>query len=410
MKFALDHLTSIAQPVLLEQIQILDLARSSFGDRTNLLITVDHQVELNPSVLPPQVETFSADHLILGNGLVDLYSSCGEPGYELRETWHSLDMAARHGGFVQVGILPPVNNLASVELIRQQAPASLKPWAAITKNRLGLEMNDLAELSAHVCGFTDAMPFSHLGFLRRAMEYLQPFNKPLLLWAYNLELAAKGVMREGEWSLSYGLAGVPAIAETSAIAALIELIDLTRTPVHLIRLSTARSVELITEAQARGLPITASVSWHHLLHEAIAVADYNPNLRFTPPLGNKSDREALIAGIKSGIIGAIAIDHTPYTYEEKMVAFEQSPPGAIGLEFALPLLWQNLVETGKLSALELWRSLSSNPASYMGTPTPGLSTIFDPQLVWEVNRSTIFSLSLNSIYLGQSVVGRAISI
>jgi dihydroorotase len=414
MTFVLENLFSScqspSQPILLKQIQILDLATSSFGDRANVLITSDQQIELNPQSLPPTAETVAADHLILGNGLVDLYSSCGEPGFELRETWNSLNRSARHGGFVGVGVLPPANNLASVELMRQHAPANLKSWAAITKNRLGKEMNDLAELAPHVCGFSDAAPFSHLGFLRRAMDYLRPFHKPLMLWAYDRELVDKGVMREGRWSLNYGLLGVPAIAETTAISALIELIDLTRTPIHLMRISTARSVELIAQAQDRGLPITASVTWHHLLLEAEQVSGYNSNLHFAPPLGDRHDRQVLIEGVRSGVIGAIAIDHTPYTYEEKAVAFEQSPSGAIGLEFALPLLWHKLVETGQLSSLELWRSLSSNPASYMGLPAPGLCTIFDPIVTWIASRENIFSLSANSIYLGKLIPGKAILI
>jgi len=414
MTIDLNYLLAPAQPVLLGQIQILDLKndslRSSAGDRGDLLITTDQKIQLNPTDLPPLVQKIAADHLILGNGLVDLYSTCGEPGFESRETWASLANAARHGGFVKVGVLPPLDKLAGVEMMRQQAPTNLLTWAAITKHRLGKEMNDLAELAPQVLGFTDAAPFAQLGFLQRSLEYLQPFGKPIMLWAYNLELAAKGVMREGKWSLNYGLSGVPALAETSAIAAVIELIEVVRCPIHLMRISTARSVELICQAQSRGLPITASVVWHHLIHDLAELANYDPDLHLNPPLGDSHDREALIQAVKSGVVGAIAIDHTPYTYEEKALAFEHSPPGAIGLEFALPLLWHKLVETGKLSALELWRSLSLNPASYLGLSTPKLVTIFNPKVIWQVNKQNTSSLAANSVWSGKSISGKALAL
>jgi dihydroorotase len=414
MTFDLNDLLSPTQPILLEQIQILDVANGLFsgalGDRADLLITTDRQLQLNPTDFPPQVKNIAAEHLILGNGLVDLYSTSGQPGFESRETWTTLANAARHGGFVRVGVLPPLDKLAGIEMMRQQAPASLGIWAAITKGGLGKELNDLAELAPQVLGFTDAAPVNQLRFLRRSLEYLQPFGKPIMIWAYDLELANQGVMREGRWSLNFGLSGVPAIAETSAIAAAIELIEQTRCPVHLMRISTARSVELIAQAQSRGLPISASVVWHHLLHDLEELASYDPNLHLSPPLGDRNDRQALIQGIKSGVIGAIAIDHTPFTYEEKAVAFEHSPPGALGLEFALPLLWHHLVKTNKLSALELWRSLSLNPASYLGIPQPELVTIFDPEMVWQVNNQNMSSLAANSVWFGKPISGKALAL
>ena len=111
----------------------------------------------------------------------------------------------------------------------------------------------------------------------------------------------------------------------------------------LMRVSTARGTELIARAKQRGLPITASTTWLHLLKSTADAANYDPNLRLVPPLGNPEDRQALRQGVKAGIIDAIAIDHSPLTYEEKTVAFADAPPGVIGLELALPLLWQSLV-------------------------------------------------------------------
>jgi dihydroorotase len=216
------------------------------------------------------------------------------------------------------------------------------------------------------------------------------------------------VIREGKWSLQYGMSGYPAAAETSALAALIELVRLTKAKTHFMRISTAQSVELIAQAKNDGLPITASTTWLHLVHCDRDLASYDPNLRLSPPLGNEADHLALIAGIKSGAIDSIAIDHTPCAYEEKVVPFEVAPVGAIGLEFALSVLWQNLVTTGLLSASELWQSLSINPAKCLGIEVPKLSTLFDPTIEWLVNDKAIASQSKNTSYMGRSLTGKVL--
>jgi dihydroorotase len=167
-------------------------------------------------------------------------------------------------------------------------------------------------------------------------------------------------------------------------------------------------VELIAQAKNDGLPITASTTWLHLCHCDHDLENYDPNLRLNPPLGSEGDRLALVAGIRSGAIDSIAIDHTPCAYEEKVVPFEVAPVGAIGLEFALPVLWQNLVTTELLTDSELWQALSINPAKCFGIATPKLSTLFDSNLEWLVNGQAIASQSRNSSYIGRSLIGKVL--
>jgi dihydroorotase len=240
------------------------------------------------------------------------------------------------------------------------------------------------------------------------MEYIKPLGKHIALFPQNPDLTGTGVIREGKWSLQYGMTGYPAAAETTALAALIELVRLTKAPTHFMRLSTAQSVELIYQAKNDGLPVTASATWLHLCHCDRDLATYDPNLRLSPPLGSEGDRLALIAGIKSGVIDSIAIDHTPCAYEEKVVPFEVAPVGAIGLEFALAVLWQNLVITGLLTASELWQALSVNPVKILGLAPPKLSTLFDPSLEWLAKDSAIASQSRNSNYMGRSLIGKVL--
>jgi dihydroorotase len=359
-------------------------------------------------------ETIDGRGLILGPGLVDLYSHCGEPGFEERETIASLTASAIAGGFSRVMVLPStqpaLDNPASLLWFQQQASTVLKPWAALTQ--AGEKLTELGEIAAQgiAVGFTDGKAIANLSLLRRLLEYMQPLKTPIALWPNDASMTGAGLAREGTLALRYGLPGIPSFVETAPLAAILELVREIGTPVHLMRISTARSVALLQAAKAEGLPITASTTWLHLLYETKDLADYSPSLRLSPPVGNTGDRTALINAVKTGVIDAVAIDHSAYTYEEKTVAFGEAPLGALGLELALPMLWQGLVETGSLTALELWRSLSTNPARCMaqapGTVTVGATelTLFDPGEVWKVDR--LKSLSQNSHLWGQEIRGK----
>jgi dihydroorotase len=276
----------------------------------------------------------------------------------------------------------------------------------------GQQMTELAELAnVGIVGFTDGKPITNLSLIRRVLEYLQPIQKPVALWACDPGLGGKGVIRQGANSMRFGLPGVPVMAESAPLSALLECIAEIGTPVHFMRISTARSVELIREAKARSIPITASTTWLHLLLDTNALSTYDPNLRLDPPLGNQSDREALIQAVQEGVIDAIAVDHSPHTYEDKTVAFGEAPPGAIGLELALPLLWSNLVESGRWSALDLWQSLTVKPAQCLNQSfQPQPLILFNPNEKWTVDRSNLRSLSSNTSWLNQSITGRVLEI
>jgi dihydroorotase len=410
---------SISDPVLFKQVRILNADSSSKIAETfaDVFIDGDRKIHLNfdQSQIPQETNIDERSDIVLGTGLIDIYSTSSEPGHESRETISELVQAAKNGGFATVGVLPntqpAIDDIAALEFwrnVQQKHGDIIQPWGAITKGLEGKQLTDLSELSESVIGFTDSKPIANLQLVRRAMEYVKPLGKLIALFPQNPELASSGVIREGKWSLQYGLTGYPAAAETTALAALIELVRLTKAPTHFMRLSTAQSVELITQAKNDGLPVTASTTWLHLCHCDRDLSTYDPNLRLSPPLGSEGDRLALIAGIKSGAIDSIAIDHTPCAYEEKVVPFEVAPVGAIGLEFALPVLWQNLVITGLLTTSELWQALSVNPAKILGLTPPKLSTLFDPSLKWLAKDSAIASQSRNSHYMGRSLIGKVL--
>lgn len=288
---------------LFKKVRILDPVFDA--DQVADVLIIDGKivaVEKNISQFPTKTDIQDCQGLILGPGLVDLYCHSGEPGFEERETIESLTQASRAGGFTRLAILPdtfpPVDNSAGLarlqNLATQATDKSAFPvlyyWGAITQGVKGEHMTELGELAAMgVVGFADGLPLENLGLLRRVLEYLKPLNKSVALFCNDSGLAGNGVMREGYDSIRLGLPGVPTMAETSALAAVLELVDAIGTPVHIMRVSTARSVELIRTAKNRGLPITASTTWMHLLLDTLAIEaksplntdflPYDPNLR-----------------------------------------------------------------------------------------------------------------------------------
>jgi dihydroorotase len=405
---------------LFQQVRVLDSLAQS--ERVADILVIDGVIEEVSATtqLPADLTITPGEHLILAPGLVDLYSHSGTPGHEERETIESLLLAAKAGGFVHVNILPdtlPALDRASsiISLDREyhqiaaQIPncPQLGYWGALTEGVAGKTMTELAELSTtNISGWADGCPIANPALICRLLEYLKPFNRPIGLYALDRSLRGNGLARAGVAALKYGLPVDPVSSETAALAALIEIIADIGTPVHLMRISTRRGVELIAAAKQRGVTITASTTWLHLTADTTDLATYDPNFKLDPALGTPDDRIALVEAIKTGVLDAIAIDHSPYTYEEKTVAFGEAPSGSIGLELALPLLWQNLVVSGKLSALELWTALSTKPAQCLHQSSPTQRILFDTQTAWTVTQNSLKSLSHNTAWLGREVIGK----
>ncbi|WP_017654093.1 dihydroorotase [Fortiea contorta] len=418
---------------LLQQVRVIDPV-SETDQIADVLIT-DGNIQAVASQITdisPDIQIRDCRGLVLGPGLVDLYSHASEPGFEERETISSLLQAAVAGGFTRISILPDTSPVidhpalvaqlqrrGGERISRHNNLPQLNIWGAVTLEIAGKQLTELTDLAqAGVVGFSDGIPWENLGLVRRVLEYLQPMDKLIAFWPSDRQLATNGVMREGSDAIRLGLSPIPATAETSAIAALLELVAaIGNTHVHIMRVSTARSVDLIAAAKTAGLPITASTTWMHLLLDTKAIKSYHTSLHLAPPLGNPSDLAALRTAVRTGVIDAIAIDHAPYTYEEKVQAFAEAPPGAIGLELALPLLWQHLVETGEFTAGELWRSLSTRPAECLKQQPSVIAphqkaelTLFDPQQNWKVERQNLYTLSSNTPWFGQQLQGRVVQI
>ena len=414
---------------LLQQVRIIDPIRQV--DRLADVLIIGGKIKAIAERIadyPSQTSIIKSSGLVLGAGLTDLYSHSSEPGNEARETLLNLAQAAAAGGFTQVGILPdtfpPIDNAEVLAALQQKSDLLIAHSQDIFLPRLHYwgnscnatnQMNELGELKPKIVGFVSHCDLGSLNVLRQILEYVQPWQKTIAIALHQNELAGGGVVREGDVSIRYGMSGNPGFSEAAIIAAVLEIVAKIPTPVHIMRVSTQRGVELIADAKARGVSITASTTWMHLLWNSDAVGSYDSNLRLEPPLGDNQDRAALIDGIKQGIIDAIAIDHQAYTYEEKTVPFALAPPGVIGLELALPLLWSRFVDTGKWSALELWQALSSRPRQCIQQESLEIApeqtadlVLFDPQQTWKVERNNLKTPAANTPWYCQEIIGKVI--
>jgi len=355
-------------------------------------------------------------------GLVDLHSHLGEPGREDRETLESGLLAAAWGGFTAVLGMPDTDPALDSEtgigyvlrrgdLIRG---ARILVCAAATKGRNGKELAELGRLqSAGAAAAGDAKPIRDASIVRRILEYTRMLDIPVLIEARDEGLSSGGVAHEGIQGGWLGLSGIPASAEWIALARDLLLAEEAGGRIHVQGVSTGRSLALIREAKSRGVRVSAECSFHHLILDDGALADYDTAKKLMPPLRPRRDVEALIEGVKEGVIDCVVTDHTPITPEEKDVEFDYAPFGAAGYEAALVALHTHLVRPGLLSWSELANATSLRPRAALGIEQPQFvdgercdMVLFNPEPEYTLDAATWKSKARNTPFDGTRVVGR----
>ena len=356
-------------------------------------------------------------------GLVDLHTHLREPGREEAETVETGSRAAALGGFTAVVAMPntsPAIDCAAVvrEVLElgRAAPCDVHSSGAITVGRKGEQLTPMAEMAdLGVRLFTDdGDGVQDAGLMRRALEYASGLPQQVTL-AQHCEvaaLAAGGHMHEGEWSSRLGIPGQPAESEELMVARDIVLSRLTGMRVHFQHLSTAVSVDLVREAKERGLQVTAEATTHHFTLTDAQVASYDPLYKVNPPLRPDADVAAVRAGLADGAIDAIATDNAPHTQEAKEQAFDQAPPGMLGLETALALALTELdLPITQVLALLSWQPAAiAGLADQHGGPVaegrPANLCVIDPTETWTVDPARSASRSRNNPYVGRVLTGR----
>ena len=356
-------------------------------------------------------------------GLIDLHTHLREPGYEYKETIATGVAAAVAGGFTAVACMAntsPVNDSGAVtrfilERATAAAAARVYPIGALSVGLLGEALAEIGEMreAGIVAVSDDGHPVMNAGLMRHALEYCRMFDLTVIDHAEDRGLSSGGSMHEGLISLRLGLRGIPAAAEEVMVARDISLAELCGGRLHVAHVSSRGSIDLVRQAKARGVAVTAEATPHHFTLTDEAVAEYDGNAKMNPPLRPRADVDAILEGLADGTIDAIATDHAPHHRDEKEVEFGDCAFGVIGLETALALSLR-LVADGILSPAEWVRRSSSAPAAILGvaggTLRAGSSadvTILDPNREWTVEASRLRSRSRNSPFLGWQLKGMA---
>lgn len=405
--------------LLIQNGRVIDPANQV--DHVVDLLIVDGKIAEAGSAVPDQ--TIDAKGLIVAPGLIDCHVSFGEPGFDEDETIETGSAAALAGGFTTVACQPStspvIDTRASAEFIIRQGERAHQcrvfPLGAVTK---GLEGKELAEIGQLVDGgaiaFTDGkQAIANSEIMRRALQYAGMWNKPILHHAAVPELVHGGIMHEGFQSTVIGLQGMPAAAEEIMVRRDIALAETTGGRIHLMSLSSLRSVEELRRAIARGLRVSADVTPHHLLLTDESLSGYDANYKVDPPVRTAEHRDALIEGLKDGTISIIASDHTPVADEKKHLEIDRSPFGIIGLETLLPLCVEALIRPGHLSWTQLLEKLTIGPAELLRLPSGTLSlgaaadvTIIDPNFEWTIDATKFCSRGRNTPFHGRAAQGR----
>ncbi|WP_353814196.1 dihydroorotase [Agromyces sp. SYSU T00266] len=400
------------------------------GERADILLDGGRIAAVGSVADAAGATVVDADGLVALPGLVDLHTHLREPGYEQSETVLTGTQAAAAGGFTAVFAMAntfPVADTAGVveqELSLGEAAgyATVQPIGAVT---VGLKGERLAELGAMAASRARVRVFSDDGFcvfdpllMRRALEYVKAFDGVVAQHAQEPRLTQGAQMNEGALSGELGLAGWPAVAEESTIARDVLLAEHVGSRLHVCHVSTAGSVEVIRWAKARGIDVTAEVTPHHLLLTEDLVAGYDPRYKVNPPLRRLEDVEALRAALADGTIDIVATDHAPHPVEAKESEWDAAANGMVGLESALSVVQQTMVDSGLMGWADVARVLSATPARIgrlagHGEPVAIGSaaelTLVDPAASAEFGTDRLAGRSVNSPYLGRTLPGRVVA-
>ncbi|MFH7324243.1 dihydroorotase [Aeromicrobium sp. JJY06] len=375
-------------------------------------------------------ETVDAAGLIALPGLVDLHTHLREPGREDAETVRTGTQAAARGGFTCVFAMAntePVADTAGVveqvwRLGREHGYADVQPIGAVT---VGLEGERLSELGAMADSAAQVRVFSDDGkcvsdavLMRRALEYVKAFDGVIAQHAQEPRLTEGAQMNEGPLSGELGLTGWPAVAEEAIIARDVLLAEHVGSRLHVCHLSTRGSVEIVRWAKSRGIDVTAEVTPHHLLLDDELVRSYDPIFKVNPPLRSKDDVLAVREGLADGTIDIVATDHAPHPMEDKECEWGAAAFGMIGLETALSIVQQTMVDTGALSWERVAEVMSATPArigrvAHHGRPLavgePAHVVLYDPAATRTIEPADTASLSRNTPYAGRELPGRVVA-
>ena len=409
--------------LLLRGGRVIDPA-SQLDGAADVLVHDGRIAEIGARVEPADAEIYDLEGLLLTPGLIDVHVHLREPGQEHKETIATGAAAAAAGGFTTVCAMPntePVTDSPErVAFVRERGAsaglARVLPIAAATLGSRGMDPTDAAALrrAGAVALSDDGRPIPS-GLLPGVLVGASAAGIVVADHCEDLAISRAGAVRAGPVAERLGVRGVPAEAESEAVARDLEVLAETGGRLHLCHLSTASSVDLVRQAKDAGLPVTCEATPHHLVATANLVFDEGTNAKMNPPLGDAADRLALRIALADGTIDCIATDHAPHASEEKRVGLQEAAFGIVGLETAFALLFTELVGVESITLEVLIDRLTDGPARAFGLEpvrlVPGSRadlSAFDLEDTWTVDPERFRSLSRNTPFAGWPLQGRPV--
>ncbi len=412
-----------SQTILIKGGRVIDPA-SRLDRATDLLLADGKVAQVADNLSASGARRIDASGLIVCPGLIDIHVHLREPGDEDEETIETGTAAAVAGGFTSVACMPntkpTLDDEASIEFICRQSQragaCNVYPIGAITKDRQGKELAEMGQMvRSGAVGFSDdGCGVANSQLMLQALNYVRMFDRAIMQHCEDPHVAGGGVMNGGATAVRLGLPGISPIAEELMLQRDLTLVRATGARYHVCHISTARAVELVSQAKAAGLPVTAEVCAHHLVLTEAECASYDPNFKMNPPLRSQEDVDACRKGVADGTIDCLVTDHAPHGIQEKELEFSTAPFGVIGLETALPLFMKALLESGVMDWPAMIERMTVRPAKVIsvnkGTLAVGADadvTLIDPNCRWTIDASQFRSKSCNTPFNGWQVTGRA---
>ncbi|RZK09739.1 MAG: dihydroorotase [Flavobacterium sp.] len=366
-----------------------------------------------------KIEELKFDNLHVSQGWFDSSVSLGEPGFEDRETiLHGLNVAGK-SGFTGIALQPNsspiIDNQSQVTFVKNRAntlATELFPIGALTKNSEGKDLAELFDMkNAGAVAFGDYNKnLDNANLLKIALQYVQDFDGLVIAYCQDSNIKGNGVANEGIVSTRLGLKGIPALAEELQIARNLFVLEYTGGKLHIPTISTAKSVQLIKDAKAKGLQVTCSVAVHHLVLTDEKLEGFDTRFKVAPPLRTEADRKALLKGVKDGTIDMITSDHNPMDIEHKKMEFDLAKNGTIGLESAFGALMTLLPIEIIVEKLTSGRNMFSIENESFEENKKANLTLFSTEGNWTFEKSDILSKSKNSAFIGTKMKGKVYGI
>lgn len=406
--------------ILIREAKIID-SKSPFHQQIVDVKISDGIIEQIGKNIPNAYDYKEINHsnLHLSQGWMDSSVSLGEPGYEDRETISNGLQVAAKSGFTAIALqpnsFPVIDNQSQIHFVKQKAAQSatdLYPIGALTKNSEGTDLAELFDMkNAGAIAFGDyGKSLTNANLLKIGLQYVQDFDGLVLAFCQDDKIKGSGVVNEGIVSTRLGLKGIPNLAEELIVARNLFLLEYTGGKLHIPTISTAKSVELIREAKAKGLQVSCSVAVSNLVLTDEKLDGFDTRFKLSPPLRTDKDRLALLAGVNDNTIDMITSDHNPMDIEHKKMEFDGAKNGSIGLESAFGALLTVLPVETIVAKLTNAKSVFNVTNSEIAEGKPANISLFSTDDEWVFAKENILSKSKNSAFLGTKMKGKVIGI